>query len=400
MRVCLLVLALASVLPAEEPPNPDLVAAIKAYLAAATDAAREESAKALTPFDPLPSREIARALKAARAWGEAPNPIEKKLTIAKGEIAYVARLPKEYDPSKAYGLLFWINGPGTDANGAFWTWTPEKLGEAYVVASVTMPADDPDWPGYPNWDTADQALEAVLTDVCREVHIDTERIFAGGYSMGGAFSWSFAAFQGDRLAGAIPGAGHPPDNASPNCLRNTRWCPLFVVHGDKDEAVPIRLSRDAWKKIKGYGGHSIVYKELKGWGHAWPAQVEGELIEWMGAKKRIRDPKNVFLALGWWVEPDRRFYWISAVKGSKKGEIEASISGNTVTLKSTQVEMIALHLNEDLLDLDKEVVVTANGKEVFRGKAARSARLALDGFLERWDDEDLHNARLVVEVPR
>ncbi len=381
-------------------PDAGLVEAVKAYLAAEDDAGRDDAAKALVPFDGASVKDLRAALKAAVVWEKRSGPIEKKLSIAKGEISYIARLPKGYDPAKAYGLLYWISGPGTNADWAFGTWTPEKLGNDYVVASATMPADDPDWPGYPNWDTADQTLEAVLTDLGRTVHIDPDRVFAGGFSMGGAFSWSFAAFQGDRLAGAIPGAGHPPDNASPNCLRNTRWCPLFVVHGEKDEPVPIRLSRDAVAKIKGCGGYSIVYKELKGWGHAWPAQVEGELIEWMGDRRRNRDPKNLFLALGWWVNPNRRFYWIQAVKGSKQGELEASITGNTVTVKAMHTEVIALYLNEALLDLDAEVVVMANGQEAWRGKAERSARLALDGFRERWHVEDLHNARVVVNVPQ
>lgn len=379
-------------------PDPALVAAVKGYLAADTDGARVEAAKALAPFKSVHVDALSAALGSAVTWPKVEGPITKKLKIRKGEITYFARLPKDYDPEKTYGLLYWIFGPGTDGNLAFKTWTPEKLGGKYVVASVTMPPDDPNWPGYPDYDTADLTFEAVLNDLMRTVHLDSDRVFVGGFSMGANFAWSVAALQPDRLAGAVPGSGRQPDTAIPDVMRNIMWCPAYATHGAAEKETPVEMARDLVKKLRGFG-YSVIYKEIPKMGHEWPAALEPEIVKWMDGHKRTRDPAKLYHALRWWERSGRRFYWLTLVRGTIHGELDAKIQGNTVTIRSKQVDTVDLDLNERLLDLDQEVRVVVNGETVFRGKVERDVRQALDDFRVRWDAADLHNARLVVHLP-
>ncbi len=381
----------------DDAPDPQLVAAVKAYLGAADDGARDEAAKALVPFDAVHVDGLSAALRAAVTWPAVEGPIQKKLTILKGEITYVAHLPKEYDPAKAYGLLYFIYGPGTDASAAFQVWSPEKLGDAYVVASVSMPPDDPRYPGYPYYDTADLTFEAVLNDLLHTVHIDPDKVFVGGFSMGANFAWATAAFQSDRLAGIIAGSGREPDGTTPDCMRNMMWCPAYAICGTAETESPLPMARALVKKLRGYG-YSVDFKVIDGMGHAWSAKLEPDIFKWMEKKTRVRDPKKLFHSLRLWGRSNRRFYWETPLKGDVRATIEAKVKGNTISLQTKFLSHVMLDLNDRLVNLDGEVTVEANGARVFRGKVARSARVALDEFRTRGDLEDLHDAHLIVDI--
>jgi len=381
----------------DDAPDPKLVAAVKAYLGAADSGARDEAAKGLVPFDAVHVDGLSAALRAAVTWPAVEGPIQKKLTIKKGEITYVAHLPKGYDPAKAYGLLYFIYGHGTDASGAFEVWSPEKLGDAYVVASVSMPADDPRYPGWPDYDTADLTFEAVLNDLLHAVHIDPDRVFVGGWSMGANFAWATAAFQSDRLAGVIAGSGREPDGTTPDCMRNMMWCPAYAICGTEETESPMPIARALVKKLRDYG-YSVVFKEIEGMGHAWSAELEPDIFEWMQKKTRVRDPKKLYHSLRWWGRPNRRFCWETPLKGDVRATLEAGIQGNTISLQTKILTQVLLDLNDRLVNLDGEVTVEANGTRVFKGKVERSARIALDEFRERGDLEDLHDAHLIMNI--
>ncbi len=83
-------------------------------------------------------------------------------------------------------------------------------------------------------------------------------------------------------------------------------------------------------------------------------------------------------------------------RGGALPVVEAEVRENAIMATTKQVRRVAFLLSEDLVDLSKEVSVTVNGKEAYRGVPARSARLALESFLERWDEGAMVQA--VVEV--
>ena len=49
-------------------------------------------------------------------------------------------------------------------------------------------------------------------------------------------------------------------------------------------------------------------------------------------------------------------------------------------------------MNDALVDLDKEVVVELNGKEVFRGKVTRQPAVIFQSLLERLDEKAVATA--------
>lgn len=384
----------------------DLEAVIRKYLAMPTGTDREDMAPELAPFDATPVEELTKALQNVMPQPGGPGPIERRVMTNKGEIRYVIELPEGYDPAKAYPVFLFMMGPTTQPEDGLLTWPTKKLGEQYIVAAPAMPADDQDFAGYPKYDTGDIAIEAILNDLGRAAHVDPSRVIVGGFSMGGAFSWSAAMLQGDRVAGAIPMSCDSHHETNPDCLRNLRHVPVFITHGTVDQITNVREPREAAKLLEGYG-YDHEFREVAGVGHVWPEALEPDIVKWMEGKRRALFPKEVTLHLLHWTRPMRRMYWIEATKGRYAVEgadgkrtiaaCEGKIEGNRVELTTTQLEKVSVYLNSALVDLSKEVVIVVNGQERFRQVVKPSLKVALDGFRERWDPEDIYSAKLTLE---
>lgn len=384
----------------------ELEAVLRKYLAMPTASDREDMASELAPFDTTPVGELTKALQNVIPQPGGPGPIERRVMTNRGEIRYVLELPEGYDPAKAYPVFFFMMGPTTQPEDGLLTWPTKKLGEKYIVVAPAMPADDPDFAGYPKYETGDVAMEAIFNDLGRAAHVDPSRVIVGGFSMGGAFAWSAAALQGDRVAGAIPMSCDSHHETNPDCLRNLRHVPVFVTHGTIDQITSVREPREAAKLLEGYG-YANEFREIAGVGHVWPEALEPDIIQWMEGKRRVLFPKEVTFHLLYWSRPMRRMYWIEATKGRYAVEgpdgkrtiaaCEGKIEANRIELTTTQLEKVSVYLNSALVDFSKEVVIVVNGVERHRATVKPSLKFALDGFRERWDTEDVYSAKVVLE---
>lgn len=383
----------------------ELEAVIRKYLALPTASEREEMAPELAPFDATPVEELTKAIWNVIPQPGGPGPIDRRVMTNKGEFRYVIELPEGYDPARAYPVLFYMMGPSTQPEDGLLTWPTKKLGEKYIVAAPALPPDDPEFAGYPRYETADAAIEAMLNDLGRAAHVDPSRVFVGGFSMGGAFSWSTAILQGDRVAGVIPMSCDSHHETNPDCLKNLRHVPVFITHGTLDQITNVREARAAAELLKAYG-YPCEFRELAGLGHVWPEVLEPDIIAWMEGKRRVLFPKEVTFHLLYWSRPMRRMYWLEATKGRYAIEgpdgsrtiaaCAGKIEGNRIELTTTQLEKVSVHLNSALVDLSKEVVIAVNGQERFRGIVKPSLKVALDGFRERWDPEDIYTAKVTL----
>jgi predicted peptidase len=151
----------------------------------------------------------------------------------------------------------------------------------------------------------EQAI-AALDQTVKEFGGDENRLYIAGYSMGGFGTWQAAITYPDKFAAIIPVAGgvepigEPSERdkallskevtaaaSAPNVYeayaKVLRDKPIWIVHGEKDESVPVDQARKMAAALKSVGNTRVVYNELPDVGHGSvvPAFSDPKLFEWL-----------------------------------------------------------------------------------------------------------------------
>jgi predicted peptidase len=129
-----------------------------------------------------------------------------------------------------------------------------------------------------------KAALAALDDTIKKEQIDESRLYLTGLSMGGYGSWDLAARQPERFAAVVPICGGGDEKQAPKLAK----LPIWVWHGDADQAVKVTRSRQMVEAIKAAGG-SPKYTELPGVGHdSWTAAYNGpeNCLSWLFEQKK------------------------------------------------------------------------------------------------------------------
>ncbi len=132
-----------------------------------------------------------------------------------------------------------------------------------------------------------QAALAALEEVTKSEAVDGNRIYLTGLSMGGYGSWDLAARMPEHFAAIAPICGGGDETKADKIAKQ----PIYVYHGDQDNAVPVVNSRGMIAAITKAGG-TPKYKELPGVGHnSWDraySDADG-VIPWMF--EQVKKPK-------------------------------------------------------------------------------------------------------------
>jgi predicted peptidase len=151
----------------------------------------------------------------------------------------------------------------------------------------------------------DQAL-AALDQTIKEFSGDEDRLYLAGYSMGGFGAWQTAITYPDKFAAIIPVAGGVEPIGEPSERERTLLSKqvtavasapdvfaayadvlkdkaIWIVHGEKDESIPVEQARKMAAALKSAGNTRVVYNELPGVGHGSvvPAFSNPKLFEWL-----------------------------------------------------------------------------------------------------------------------
>ena len=197
---------------------------------------------------------------------------------------YVEYLPKDYDPTKEYPLVFFLHGAGErvqDPHEAmrhgYMKYVREQ-GKEYPLIFIA-----PQCIGNNYWASFTESLSAFLDYILDTYPIDRSRVYLTGLSMGGTGTWMFAMAKPDTFAALMPVCGSGIYWNVANVL-NT---PIYMVHGDCDTCVPISDSVEMLTSVNSRGGNAklkICYRV----GHdAWNyAYNDDELLEWMLSQRK------------------------------------------------------------------------------------------------------------------
>lgn len=207
---------------------------------------------------------------------------------------YALRLPTNQEGA---GLVLSLHGASVDARGQAGAYSNKDW--AYLVAPTNRRPFGFDWE---DWGRLD-ALET-LAHAKASFSVDEERVHLTGHSMGGHGSWQLGVLHTHEFASIGPSAGWshfdayggsriPPNlplaftraqasSYTLDFLDNFTNRLVYIIHGDADRTVPVRLSRDMYTRLMPIA-EALYYHEEQGADHWWdldPNEPGTDCVDW------------------------------------------------------------------------------------------------------------------------
>lgn len=245
----------------------------------------------------------------------------------------------------------------------------------------------------------DRMFKRMIEDLIVLKGVNPDRVYVMGYSAGGDGVYELAPRMADTWAGAAMMAGHP-NGVSILSLRNV---PFALQVGANDAA----YNRN---KIAGqYGewldklqkedpaGYKHFVRIYPGMGH-WMKLKDAAALPWLAKFTRDPIPRRVV-----WKQtetPHRRSYWLAVPDEPKLGSlVVAERDGQTIQITAAQdVPTLLIRLDDRMAELDKPVVVTRDGKELFRGVPRRTIAVMVETLVGRGDPKLVFDAQVSVSL--
>lgn len=349
--------------------------------------------------------------------------------------AVTVRIPRGYTPERRWPLILayhYTGGSGEDIINILTPFLGDRVDDFVIAASTDYLPLNVDskrsWMG-------EQRL--VLRQVKKLAHIDSDRVYATGFSQGGYAAWSYAVFYGDELAGAAPVAC--TFDAAPEIpglwellMPNVANVPMLHVWGSDDNLPVLGFDlstvvgtaanlnervTDLTRKL----GLNILNYRVRGGRHAYepPSQLLATLLE----NRRVQYPLRVqhrfrYLVQGraYWLEPVKwdgdqwglasrqlsirsgatREQIIGEMISGLLGEVNGEVSAQKIRLEHKHVAELIVWFGDGMIDFGKPVSVVANNQTVFEGEIKRDLYVCLTQAARTYDFDRLRWAGLRV----
>ncbi len=392
-----------------------LAAQVAQYLDAPDGDVAERLLQGILSDESVSITTVAQMIRASRTYqGQPVGDLPHEQIVIRGQTYPLSlSVPSTYHASNAYALVVCLHGFGFTGEEYLGRWRP-RLGEDYLVACPTYPSGA--------WFTR-RAEELVLTtihDLCTRYHIDPNRIFLTGMSNGGIGAWLIGMHHAPVFAGIAPMASGLDGVLMP-FLANLRQTPVYIIHGTKDQVMPVDLSRSIARELNTFG-YSYVYREHErehpmAGGHYFPKEEVPDLVVWFNRQRRDPLPTRLTLVRdGSHFQP---FNWVRVdstdliaafsddlvdkrderIKHRVYARLDASIVGdNRIDVKTEHVRRYTLFLNEQLMDFSKPLTVMTNGRPSFEGMVTPSVETLLRQARFRQDPERLFPVHLTIAI--
>jgi polyhydroxybutyrate depolymerase len=183
--------------------------------------------------------------------------IDEPLVVDGQDRTFVLHLPNEYDPNRAYPLVFAWHARGTTGQIAASYYYVEHA--AADSAIFVYPNGLDIRGGGTGWELSADGYDMTFFDVLYDeltskLCVDTQRVFSVGHSFGGYMSNAVGCYRGDVLRAIAPVAGGPP--LTSGCVDAVA---VWIAHGVADPTVPIaegEATRDHWVAQNGCSAQS------------------------------------------------------------------------------------------------------------------------------------------------
>jgi len=223
-------------------------------------------------------------------------------------LSYQIMFPENYDETKQYPLLIFLHGAGErgDDNEKQLTHGKQFLIDNFHTGNNQAIVIAPQCPTNSYWASvirhqigdkmqikigaSDEptptmkTLMALVQEWLSSGKVDTNRVYAGGLSMGGMGTLELLWRMPQTFAAAFPICGGGDLNKLPVYAKNTA---VWLFHGEADSVVPVENSRTIYNRLKGLGGDA-EYTEYEGVNHnSWDnAFQEKGLAAWIFSHER------------------------------------------------------------------------------------------------------------------
>lgn len=200
---------------------------------------------------------------------------------------YSVYVPEDYDEKNPVPLFVTLHGSGVDEEQ-----TILDVARIHYIArqrrrQMKMIVIAPKARGLSDWYLGNSGKEVIecIEHIKRLYNIDEKNIILDGFSMGGYGAWRMSLLHPDLFKAVIvrSGAIEPPPHLKGedilDLLNKGKGLNFFVIHGDKDNAVPVENARKAVEKLKELGiNHQYV--EVKGAAHGGYEKWD-EIFGWL-----------------------------------------------------------------------------------------------------------------------
>ncbi|MGC4013927.1 MAG: prolyl oligopeptidase family serine peptidase [Luteolibacter sp.] len=272
----------------------------------------------------------------------------------------------------------------------------ERIYPGDAMYFIPRMADDNDGRWY--YDYCQKIYDQVIRRAILFREVDPDRVYVTGISEGGYTAYRLPANRPDRFAAACAmAAAEPMENAPPENLRNL---PFRCGIGENDTMFDrIGLARRYFEQLGKLQGADTAH-----YIHELDAQANrGHGIdykpgpEWM--VRHTRDPRPK--AITWTVQKLHnslalRNNWLALdeAPSTLPAKLDASIEGNTITLRADTGLKIRVFLDDTLVNLNQPVKMILNDKEVFNGKAIRNLATMVKTLESRGDPRLVYTAEV------
>ena len=415
LLVCTL-LAWPSATALAEPSSADLPSLVYSYLDELNADQADATLMSILSRPDATVEQVSRAIQTGRSYHAQPlGAMKDEQIVVRGQAyQYALSVPLSYRPEKGFGLVVCLHGAGFTGEGYLERWQT-RLGDEYLLVCPTYPAGA--------WFTrrAEDMVLAVIRAIQKRYHIDPDRVFLTGMSNGGIGAWLIGMHHAPLFAGIAPMASGLDDVLMP-FLANLRNTPVYIIHGAKDQIMPVELSRSISRELAALG-YPHVYREHQGehpmaGGHYFPREEVPDLVLWLNRQHRNPFPTRVTLVRE--ASHFQPFTWVrldatdpiaafsedlvnkrdDSIKRRDYARLHAAvIAPNRIEVKTERVQRYSLFLNDRLIDVAQPLTVLTNGELSFEGPVKSSVETLLRQARLRQDPQQLYPIHLTV-APR
>lgn len=338
---------------------------------------------------------------------------------------YYVYVPTGYTPERAWPLVYVGHGGNSSMSAErariiaqmYLEYYFEPFGED-LGAIVVAPATERGWGG-----VGYDITFSTIAKVSRDYHVDPERLYVTGHSMGGHMSWRTAMAFGDHFGAASPQSGGYDTWATTNALANVYTIPGYTTYG-AEEPYGLNATNDVlaawlhdhnfpWVTVeKDPGGHEVFVEELPliaDFFAANPRDLYRKTVFFRGGgPMKLGDETNTAWAEPTEViDPNRPIRWNQRnwIEVTPRPDITDPLAwfaenkgDNRIEITSQNVRRMRVLLHPRMVDLGRPVTIVVNGRARFEGRVEEDMAFMLDTVRELDDRGRIFHGYVDLEI--